>query len=284
MKRWYKRCGADFIHGTMKLSLEEKGAYSLCLDLMYDHEGPIPDDARWLSGICGVSMRKWNALRARLIEVGKLNVENGFLTNARALFEIENSSKLHRNQVEAGAKGGRKRVENERTRNENNRIDGDSLKGAFQPEKRREEKNKPPYPLEGEFAEFYSAYPRKADRRKAERAYQTARKLATHAVLLAAARAYAAEKAGTDVQFIKLPASWLNAGSWENTKPPDAAPQYSDELWETFLIGWAKGDPWPSPRGPAPNEDGCHAPDRLLSRYLERFGSMEPGQIKERVA
>ncbi len=284
MKRWYKRCGADFIHGTMKLSLEEKGAYSLCLDLMYDHEGPIPDDARWLSGICGVSMRKWNTLRARLIEAGKLSAENGFLINARALFEIENSSKLHRNQVESGAKGGRKRVENDRHRNENNDLEVDDLKAPFQPEKRREEKNKPPYPLEGEFAEFYSAYPRKADRRKAERAYRTARKLAPHAVLLAAARAYAAEKAGTDAQFIKLPSSWLNAGSWENAKPPDAVPRHSDELWETFLIGWAKGDPWPSTRGPTPNADGCLAPDRLLSRYLERFGSMEPGQIKERVA
>src|SRR5688572_31678835 len=52
--RWYKRCGADFIHGTMMLTLEEKGAYSLCLDLIYDRGGPIPDDARWLSGVCGV--------------------------------------------------------------------------------------------------------------------------------------------------------------------------------------------------------------------------------------
>ena len=70
MSRWYKRCGADFIHGTMMLTLEEKGAYSLCLDLIYDRGAPIPDDARWLSGVCGVSMRKWNALRNRLIELG----------------------------------------------------------------------------------------------------------------------------------------------------------------------------------------------------------------------
>jgi uncharacterized protein YdaU (DUF1376 family) len=60
-ERWYKRCGADFIHGTMMLSLEEKGAYSLCLDLIYDRGGPIPDDARWLSGVCGVSLRKWGS-------------------------------------------------------------------------------------------------------------------------------------------------------------------------------------------------------------------------------
>jgi len=78
--RWYKRCGADFIHGTMSLSLEEKGAYSLCLDLIYDRGGPIPDDARWLSGVCGVSIRKWNALRERLIEAGKIYVALGLLS------------------------------------------------------------------------------------------------------------------------------------------------------------------------------------------------------------
>ncbi len=80
--RWYKRCGADFIHGTMMLTLEEKGAYSLCLDLIYDRGGPIPDDARWLSGVCGVSIRKWNAIRERLLELGKLSVADGLLSAA----------------------------------------------------------------------------------------------------------------------------------------------------------------------------------------------------------
>lgn len=110
--RWYKRCGADFIHGTMMLTLEEKGAYSLCLDLIYDRGGPIPDDARWLSGVCGVSMRKWTALRERLVSLGKLVAEGGHLSNARAALELVSSELQARNQAEAGAKGGRKRVEN----------------------------------------------------------------------------------------------------------------------------------------------------------------------------
>lgn len=77
--RWYKRCGADFIHGTMMLTLEEKGAYSLCLDLIYDRGGPIADDARWLSGVCGVSIRKWNSIRERLVSLGKIQVQDGLL-------------------------------------------------------------------------------------------------------------------------------------------------------------------------------------------------------------
>jgi uncharacterized protein YdaU (DUF1376 family) len=284
MKRWYKRCGADFIHGTMGLSLEEKGAYSLCLDLMYDHEGPIPDDARWLAGICGVSIRKWTAIRNRLVEAGKLDVVDGRLINSRALFEIENAAKSHRNAVETGAKGGRKPSEKASTSNENNNLDEATLKGDDNLEKRREEKNIPPNPLEGEFEEFYREYPRRLDPKKAERAYRTARKTVTHAKLMAGVRAYRDEVRGQNPKFIKHPASWLNAGSWENTPAAEPTSQnYSDDMWETFLVGYAEGKPWPkSTRGPAPNEAGCQAPERLLSRYLTRFGNLEPGHLAQK--
>lgn len=116
--RWYKRCGADFIHGTMMLTLEEKGAYSLCLDLIYDRGGPIPDDARWLAGVCGVSIRKWNVIRERLVSIGKLTIENGLISNSRAVFELVSTELSSRERAESGSKGGRKRAENEAGRNE----------------------------------------------------------------------------------------------------------------------------------------------------------------------
>ncbi len=120
--RWYKRCGADFIHGTMMLTLEEKGAYSLCLDLIYDRGGPIPDDARWLSGVCGVSLRKWAAIRDRLISLGKIAAVDGHISNSRADLELV-SSELHaRKLAESGAKGGRKRAENAGQANKNNDL------------------------------------------------------------------------------------------------------------------------------------------------------------------
>ena len=137
MSRWYKRCGADFIHGTMMLSLEEKGAYSLCLDLIYDRGGPIPDDARWLAGVCGVSTRKWSTIRQRLLDLGKIAVENGLLSNSRADFEILSTNLSSRERAESGAKGGRKRAENESTPKETNNLGQAELKPI---DKRREEK------------------------------------------------------------------------------------------------------------------------------------------------
>lgn len=150
-RRWYRRCGADFIHGTMKLSLEEKGAYSLCLDLIYDRGGPIPDDERWLAGICNVSTRKWRSLRDRLIEAGKLTLVDGHLTNARAELEIVSAETQARKLSESGAKGGRTRAENEAKANKNNDLDEASLK-HIREEKRREEKKEEGYPQAGEQA------------------------------------------------------------------------------------------------------------------------------------
>ena len=109
---WYKRYPSDFIAGTIGLSLEEKGAYSVCLDLIYDRGGPIPDDPRWIAGVCGCSVRRWVALRAALIGAGKLRAEDGHLTNNRASREIDELDRASETAATSGAKGGRKRAEN----------------------------------------------------------------------------------------------------------------------------------------------------------------------------
>lgn len=106
------------------LTLEERGAYNTCLDLVYEREGPIPDDARWLAGWMGCSVRKWTALRAALIIKGKIFeiILNGTpsLMNERAVIELENQSERSRVLSENGAKGGRTRAENEAKDNKNN--------------------------------------------------------------------------------------------------------------------------------------------------------------------
>lgn len=144
---WYKRYGADFVHGTLELTLEEKGAYSLCLDLIYDRGGPIPDDARWLAGVCGVSLRKWASLRDRLIATGKLVAVSDGLTNLRAEKELETAAKTARKHAENGAKGGDKRAENEAATRENNDLAQARLKHRVRdqkPDTRVEENISPP--------------------------------------------------------------------------------------------------------------------------------------------
>lgn len=108
---WYRRFPDNFIAGTVGLTLEEKGAYSLLLDLMYVRSGPVPDEPRYIAGVCNCSVRKWNAIRARLLELGKITIVDGFLTNHRAEEEIEIARKISREAAENGAKGGNKSAE-----------------------------------------------------------------------------------------------------------------------------------------------------------------------------
>jgi uncharacterized protein YdaU (DUF1376 family) len=125
---WYRRFPDNFIAGTVGLSLEEKGAYSLILDLMYVRGGPVPDEPRYIAGVCNCSVRKWNAIRQRLIDLGKITVAEGYLTNHRAEEEIEIGRKISREAAENGSKGGDKSAEIRATAKKNNALGQASLK------------------------------------------------------------------------------------------------------------------------------------------------------------
>jgi uncharacterized protein YdaU (DUF1376 family) len=120
---WYKRFPADFIAGTLALSLEEKGAYSVCLDLIYDRGGPIPDDAQWISRVCGCSVRKWKTIRETLVNAGKLVASDGTLSNDKARKLLENSAKEARKLSENGAKGAEKTNEKRESLQQNNNLE-----------------------------------------------------------------------------------------------------------------------------------------------------------------
>jgi uncharacterized protein YdaU (DUF1376 family) len=121
---WHARNHQDALDGMLMLTLEERGAYNTCLDLIYSRSGPIPDDARWLSGWMGVSLRRWTTIRASLLVKAKLyevNI-NGVpsLMNQRAAIELETAAKRQRNLAESGAKGGRKSAETRQNTSKNN--------------------------------------------------------------------------------------------------------------------------------------------------------------------
>ncbi|MGD9991112.1 hypothetical protein [Pseudonocardia sp.] len=65
------------------------------------------------------------------------------------------------------------------------------------------------------FAEFWDAYPRRKDKQEARKAFDAVmRKKVDPARLIAAAKAYAATE--PDEQYVKYPATWLRAGSYDN--------------------------------------------------------------------
>lgn len=128
---YHKRYHSDALAGFMALTLEERGAYQTLLDMMYDRGGPLIDNERLLAGYMNCSIRKWRQIREQLLAKQKISItSDGQITNRRARKEIENQSKTQRKLIEAGAKGGRTRAENEKKPNENSETEQASLKPA----------------------------------------------------------------------------------------------------------------------------------------------------------
>lgn len=105
---YYPRYPRDFFEGTAGLSLEEKGAYGLVLDLIYMMgDRGLPDDPQYIAGQLGTSVRKWNSLRKSLIERGKLTAENGIISNKRA-DKVKIKQRSYQDNQAENARGSRK--------------------------------------------------------------------------------------------------------------------------------------------------------------------------------
>lgn len=101
---YYKRFPKDFLEGTIGMDLEVKGAYAVVLDLIYMRDGNLEDDPRYISGQLGCSVRKWNSIREKLIQAGKLTSENGIISNFRADYLVEERRKYRDKKAENAAR------------------------------------------------------------------------------------------------------------------------------------------------------------------------------------
>lgn len=66
------------------------------------------------------------------------------------------------------------------------------------------------------FEGFYALYPKKADPHRAEKAWNSAVKIASAAEIMAGLRAQLPELKSREKRFIPYPATWLNGGGWKN--------------------------------------------------------------------
>lgn len=122
---WHKRYHGDALNGYMGLTLEQRGAYTTLLDLMYDTdwEVGIRDRERWIAGHLNVSVRRWKTLRDDLLAAGKIDIFDGCISNFRYRKERESALSLSRKRSESGASGGEKSGEVRRNSSKNNNRD-----------------------------------------------------------------------------------------------------------------------------------------------------------------
>ena len=107
--KWYKRDPDAALAGMMELTLEERGAYNTVLDLVYSRAGDLPDDLRFIAGWLRVDVRVWKRIRKRLIECGKLFVDDGIIHNSRADAEVLRGLSRVTSAEDAGRASGKSR-------------------------------------------------------------------------------------------------------------------------------------------------------------------------------
>jgi len=82
-----------------------------------------------------------------------------------------------------------------------------------------QQSNKNTIDIESTFTQFWSVYPKKADKPVAKRAFVKALKRAPLETILTGAREYR-DDLNREQQYTKNPSSWLNADAWENGPLP----------------------------------------------------------------
>lgn len=91
--KWYKRDPDAFKGGTLGLTLEEIGAYTLLLDDIYARGGSVPDNIWYLVRLWRCRPQRAHRLRRSLIRHGKLSAIENTLQNGRANLEFTNINK-----------------------------------------------------------------------------------------------------------------------------------------------------------------------------------------------
>lgn len=204
---YYKRFPRDFLDGTIGLCLETKGAYAIVLDLIYMRDGRLSDDARYIAGQLGCSVRKWTAIRKELLEAGKIQCANGIISNFRADYLTEESRKYQDKQREiAGLPRKNKELPQPSV-----------IPKPSQSESESESKRVTNVTLVRSpdlFPEFWERWPVKKSRKAAHAAYLKALKETDHGTLVAAVDTQRRWPEWGNPKYIPHASTWLNKGSW----------------------------------------------------------------------
>ena len=94
----------DWISGTLGMSTELEGAYIRFLTRLYDRGRAFPDDDRLMSTVMGLSLRVWKRVKEALVDLGKIFIFRGCLTNERFEKERIKRAEMLRKQAEAALK------------------------------------------------------------------------------------------------------------------------------------------------------------------------------------
>jgi uncharacterized protein YdaU (DUF1376 family) len=95
----------DYLKDTRDLTAEQHGAYLLLLMDMWNRSGELPNSAKVLARITGISPKRWPSVWAA---IGSLFIDEGdFLRHKRVDLELQKADQISQKRKLAGSAGGR---------------------------------------------------------------------------------------------------------------------------------------------------------------------------------
>lgn len=215
---WIRFFPSDWLAGTRGMTAAETGIYITLVAMMYERGEPIHNDISRLARLCGTTTAALKSSLSTLVSEGKITLVDDALWNDRVGVETEiRREKSSSAKKSADTRWGKDK-ENQQSEDAN-ALPKHSARNANQkPEARKEDATAS---LRREFDEiFWPAYPRKAGKGDALKAFIKARGHTSLEIIMAGVRRYAQERAGEDAKFTKHPQGWLNGAHWNDEPVP----------------------------------------------------------------
>lgn len=111
---FFKFYPADFMNGVRGMSPQEVGVYQMLLCRIYEESGPVEHNPLRLSTYCGMRETTFKKTLEKLVDLGKITIVDGMLSNPRAEREISGRANDLKNNSKAGKASAEKRQQKQR--------------------------------------------------------------------------------------------------------------------------------------------------------------------------
>lgn len=271
---WYKMNPIDWNDGTDDLTLEQEAAYLRICHAIYITERPIRANGFVIAGLLRCGERKASRLLEELVAAGKLVVEDGLISNRRALEEVSSRSRVSGERAASGSRGGVASAK-ARAKALKDHETGQAI-ASEQPKQNRTDETRTEV-IEPQAQQTNSGARSFSFRRLIDAASYRGPCHQSLALNVQPVRDFLAkgydfdtdllpvvvEKASPEISswnyFIKIAVARVNERNAIPAKPEAAAVD-----WPGRVAVWRQSGTWAAAWGPKPGEIGCKVPPDLL--------------------
>jgi uncharacterized protein YdaU (DUF1376 family) len=238
-EHWFPLYVGDYLSDTGHLSTSEHGAYLLLLMHQWRH-GCVPSDEKQLSKITRQPLHDWRRMSETILAFFAMEEGGAAYVQGRLERERAKADEYAARRTEKARKAATSRWKADAPSNapsmpvaSSEHVPSNAWRCPTQPQPQEDTSlrsvslSRASRTTHPDFADFWAAYPRKAGKGAAEKAFAAA--IAKGATVAEIAAGLNRQAWPADPQFIPHPATWLNQRRWQDDPAAAAPPRQQSE-------------------------------------------------------